>query len=377
MIIFRCKSCNKQITVEDKHAGKKGRCPACEVVNDIPASSSNTDSPEFAAASETVSAMENMHSQSTFAGVDKHASPDRVQPQKQTGREEYDSLPIPAMQMDAVLNRLRPRLGTQLFNTSERIGYLIGVYGLAAMAMLAVVASILRATIKDSDWRLSSVSDTTTFILFAFGMMVCQYVVGKIRAASLRVIESSPSKTSSSNITDCLSVFLLLGALATMPIAIIQSIQYYDGPITFWVLTCGALMTCVYVLIACLALNPQSLNVIVDPKQSAGAEAMGLLSFVLKLALRIAPLLLGALVILAAIGLAQSVWVAVKLESSRPYLMFIDKICPAAFAFTGLFLLVYLACLFEHLMVDVMAALFQIRDNTAKNNGGDKTVQSQ
>jgi phage FluMu protein Com len=44
MITFACEKCGKQITVANQHAGKKGKCPGCHEIIDIP--SDLSDSPE-------------------------------------------------------------------------------------------------------------------------------------------------------------------------------------------------------------------------------------------------------------------------------------------------------------------------------------------
>jgi predicted RNA-binding Zn-ribbon protein involved in translation (DUF1610 family) len=41
MIRFRCPSCQREVTAEDAHAGKKGRCPGCGQIFHIPAAAAS------------------------------------------------------------------------------------------------------------------------------------------------------------------------------------------------------------------------------------------------------------------------------------------------------------------------------------------------
>ena len=36
MIRFRCFVCNAKLEIEDKHVGRKGRCPTCKTKNTVP-----------------------------------------------------------------------------------------------------------------------------------------------------------------------------------------------------------------------------------------------------------------------------------------------------------------------------------------------------
>lgn len=210
--------------------------------------------------------------------------------------------------------------------------------------------------------------DTVTLVVLAFLMLVGQYMLVKIRSASLKIIEASPSRTASTNLLDCVAVLLLLGAVAALVAAIVASTQTDSADSGLILAPGGVLGAFLLILVASLALNPRALNVSVRARESAGSEAMGLLSFVLKLMLRAAPLALGGLIVISALRLIQAVRWMVQDKSGLPLVGFAGRTCILMLWFTGLYLLLYVTFLFYHLFVDMVTALFQIRDNTRREN---------
>ena len=347
MIEFKCTNCGMEVRVGEEYAGKKGRCPHCRAVNEIPP----LPGAEAAAAPEEAAAR----------------PPETQTPPPPKPARKGPSIPVPAAQIDRLLGALRPRLGERLFNAAEKSGYLIGAYGLVAVAALALIAAIVRATGHESQWAVALAGpDTITLVILAFLMLVGQYVLVKIRSASLKIIEASPSWTASTNLLDCVAVLLLLGAAAALVAAIVASTETDSADSGLILALGGVLGAFLLILVASLALNPRALNVSVRARESAGSEAMGLLSFVLKLVLRAAPLALGGLIAFSALGLIQAVRLMVKVESGLPLVGFAYDTCILMLWFTGLYLLLYVTFLFYHLFVDAVTALFQIRDNTRR-----------
>ena len=351
MIKFKCSNCGTEIRVDDEYAGKKGRCPHCKAVNDIPAAAVSPPPPEPARA---------VAAPASGARATRNSRP----------REAPDApLPIPAAQIDMLVNAVRPSLSQRLFEAVEKIGYLVGVYGFLAVAVLAVVAAIILAgsdTPVRTRWARPPASPgVTTLVIMAFLMLVAQYVLAKIRSASLKIVRTSPSSISSRNLLDCIAVLLLLGSVAILVRAIVDSTGATDAKSVVAILANGLLYSAVLVLTGSLALNPEALNISVQPQGSAGTEALGLVSFIAKLGIRSAPLVIGGMIVIAAVNLVRVIMASIELKSGLPLVGFAAATCTMMIGLTLGYLLLYVVCLFYHLFVDAVRALFKIRDNTA------------
>jgi len=347
MIKFKCSNCETEVRVDDEYAGKKGRCPHCRTVNAIPAQSDSAPPP----------------------AVERPVVP-TVHP---VSAPQDPPLPIPAAQIDTLVNVLRPSLGQKLFGAAEKIGYLVAAYGFLVVGMLAAVSAILQATsiapVRHAwiwiEWPVGS--SATTLVIMAFLMVVSQYVLAKIRSASLRIISTSHSSISSRNLLDCVAVLLLLSAVAWLVAAIVAATKTPEVSSILTVVAEGLLGMVVLVLIASLALNPEALNVSVRPHGSAAGEALGLVSFVTKLVIRALPLWIGGMIAISAVKFIPALLRAIEIESGSPLVKFSGKTCVEMTSLTLQYLLAYVVCLFYHLFVDTVRAVFKIRDHTRKD----------
>ena len=342
MIDFNCPRCGQKVSVQDQHAGGRCRCPYCQTVIAIPAGSAGAP-PPVPAPPPTAQLV---------------APPARPAGGPEPSRTERAALPFPAAQIDAFLSQRRGAVGERFFAAGEQVGYLIAVYGLLAMAFLTLLCAIVRPT---DGFR--AIPDPKEFVIAAFLLVIGQYVVAKVRVASRRTVRSSPSRISSTHVVDCIAVILLGGAVAALPAAIVYAVGQTDPVAIVFGLLTAALATVVLLLSASLVLNPRALNVEVGGELSAGGEAMGLVSLVLKFVLRVAPLALGGLMVLHAAQLVNACRAVVEYESSLPLVAFIHVSAWPLITFSLAYLGVYVATLLYHLFIDGYAALFEIRDN--------------
>lgn len=351
MIRFACIVCGKGLHVEDEHAGKRVRCPNCQAVNVTPMSS--TVEP---------------HEAVPEPAAPPHAAmaPDEVEdapPRRK--RRSPDDLPMPAGLLQMGVDALRGKLAGGFFGSVERKANFIGIYGLLAFSPIAAIFGLVALVSKDMQQQLPR-GMGLHLIGFCLLLPVCQYIIAKVRRAGVRIIASSRSATSSTNILDCLAILLLLGAVAGLPYGIYLAID--GGEWNAGIVLCieGLLASFVCLVMAGLALNPAILNVRLAPGLSAGGEAMGLASFLLKLLLRVAPLALAMLVAVGIFELVSASYYASKLESTGIFAIVTYGVCLLLFQFTAAYLLLYLAFLTYHLFVDVILSIFRIAANTEK-----------
>ncbi len=357
MIRFACIVCGKGLHVGDEHAGQRVRCPNCQAVNVTPMSSTLEHKDEAPA-----SAPAPAPAPVATPAPAPAAPPEEVEqaPRRRKPRSP-DDLPMPAGLLQTGVDALRGKLSGGFFGSVERKANFIGIYGLLAFSFIAAIFGLVALLSKDMSRQTG-----LRLILFCLLLPVCQYVIAKLRRAGVRIIASSRSATSSTNILDCLAVGLLLAAVAALPYAIYLAIE--GGEWNAGVVLCikGLLASFTCLVMAGLALNPAVLNVRLAPGLSAGGEALGLASFLLKLLLRIAPLALAVLVAVGIFQLVSASYQATRDESISSFAKVTYETCERLFQFTGAYLLLYLAFLTYHLFVDIVLSIFRIAANTEK-----------
>ncbi|MCD6303483.1 MAG: hypothetical protein J7M21_00800, partial [Planctomycetes bacterium] len=237
MIYFRCRECGAMIKVSRHYAGKKGKCSHCGATNEIPAQSeapaaavsgapAGLHPPGPAGENEKPSAESGALDTAGEDAPDAAARDGRAKRRKSAGkgpasraRRRPGGLPVPARQVDGLLARLRRRKDAGLFNVLETAAYIIGVYAVLGLGVvLLAVGLAMLATETRWGW---SRSDRTRacleLIVLAALMPLCQYVIAKLRAASTRIVRSSPSSVASTGLLDCLAVLAVVGAAAAAP----------------------------------------------------------------------------------------------------------------------------------------------------------------
>jgi len=360
MIRFACIVCGKSLHVADEHADKRVRCPNCQAVNVTPTSSTlehREEAPAAASAPETAA-----------------PPPDEAEgeaPPRPKRRAPGD-LPMPAGLLQMGVDALRGKLAGGFFGSVERKANFIGIYGLLAFSPIALILGLVALVSKDPPSLFGTSGGE--LILLCLLLPICQYIIAKVRGAGIRIIASSRSATSSTNILDCLAVLLLLGAVAALPWSIYRAVQigdWHDGVVRS---VEGLLASFIFLVMAGLALNPAVLNVRLAPGLSAGGEFMGLLSFLLKLSLRVAPLALAGVVARGIFQLVSASYSAAKVGSAGIFGWVTYNVCWILIGFTVAYLGLYFVFLTYHLIVDVILAIFRIAANTEKPRGAKEAA---
>ena len=127
-------------------------------------------------------------------------------------------------------------------------------------------------------------------LAWTVGLAVLQYGDNRF-FKSLEVLNRSTSGTlASAAVPDCLALLsMILGATALLAMAV-TAVQI--GWFLLLLPAIVAFILCQYV--AVLAVNRDSLNIIIDASARAGEEALGIVSFALKVGLRLVPVAFGA-----------------------------------------------------------------------------------
>jgi len=182
------------------------------------------------------------------------------------------------------------------FERVEAVLIQAGHIGLLAVAALGLLAGILIA-IK---------TNTLSNLLYGFGwvplVLVLQYVAAKFVLAGRVLLRTSPGELSSRAFLDCIGMIGFLLGVVFFILGIFNGIHGENWAI--FALGAGLLAVACFFLV--LTLNPAMLNIAIRDYSNAGEEAIGILTFFMKVFLRLVPLAYGMGLMVATILIAVS-----------------------------------------------------------------------
>ncbi|MFH1922177.1 MAG: DUF4339 domain-containing protein [Planctomycetota bacterium] len=184
---------------------------------------------------------------------------------------------------DRALELARAQFTTQFVDLTSTTFTLAGHYGLyLAMVVLFVFSLLLGVKLHDVNTFLLAVA--TVVLLF-----VLQYAAGQFLRALDRLNRSTPARMCSTAFLDCCALVHMFGGLIALLTLAVVAVD--TGPLLLVLPAVATFILCQYV--AVLALNPESLNLTITAEATAGEEAIGVLSFLVKAGLRIVPVAFG------------------------------------------------------------------------------------
>ena len=184
---------------------------------------------------------------------------------------------------DVVLDFARAQFTVQFVDLTSKLFTLGGFYGLyLAMAVLFVFSLLLGVKLNE----------VNTILLGTAGvviLVVLQYAAWRFSGALDRLNRSTPARMCSSAFLDCFALVHMFGGLVALLGLTVLAVQ--TSLLSLVLPAIASFILCEYV--AVLALNPESLNLTIAAEATAGEEAIGVLSFLVKLGLRIVPVAFG------------------------------------------------------------------------------------
>jgi len=267
--------------------------------------------------------------------------------------------------VDALLEWVGRILSAKLLDTLDEWAKKVGHLALILSAVLLFVFDVL-AGIKLGPF----VSKTLMGLLIFPTVIVVQYLAYKFLDAGKAIIAKSPSNISTKAFFECIALLLLLGAVGAFFGGIFASIQ--TESLIPMGLGLGVTLILAYSL--GVALNRSTVNIHVVADASAGQEAIGIISFFMKLELRIVPFIFGVVNILAPFALLYLMGVLLLKEygGGAPFMK-----AQAQTYIIGVALLpfaAYLAFLIYYLLIDLIRSILVVPeklDKLIERNGGD------
>lgn len=197
---------------------------------------------------------------------------------------------------DGVLGFVRTQISAQDLENACRTLLQIGNYSVM-VAMVAGPAFLLVQGIKVDSIRVGLMS-----VALFFGLAVLKYIAQRMSVAAHEVVSASQSRLSSPAFCDSIAVALLFFAIGSACSFTFLGIQQTDISGTILYIIIGAQFLITFGYAGCTALHPNWINVNCSSPVTAGEEGIGVISVLLKIWLRFAPINYGVGAIFGALG---------------------------------------------------------------------------
>ncbi len=254
--------------------------------------------------------------------------------------------------LDSILGWFKQRLSPQRLSSIDDTAKKVGHIALIVSAFLIFLFGVI-FSIKSED-----AAAFLVYLLVFPVLLIAQYVAVKFLDAGGSLIAKTPSSLSSRAVPECFALLALIAAIGALLGGIAAAILA-ESIVPFGT---GVGVSLVFLYLLGAALNASSLNIEVSGEASAGQEAIGILSFLLKLNLRLVPFvfgvggILGSLaVIVALVQVIQANAFTLGIVFAQAYGMFSFVLMIALLPFA-----VYLSFLIYYLLLDVLRAILTV-----------------
>ena len=198
-----------------------------------------------------------------------------------------------------------------------------------------------------------------------------QFVAGKCCDAIDELNRTTGGNLSSMTLPDCFAALSTLIGVVTLLGAVAAAIQtsMYLG------ILLGIMAFLVFGYLAVVAMNPAALNVTIGPAAAASDEAIGVLTFLLKALLALAPVAFGAGVIYGTILMGYACYLAMASGNEAMVLggMAATGARSILIASAALPLAAYLLFLLYSLVSDIWRSILSLRGRSDRGNGEKKS----
>jgi hypothetical protein len=199
---------------------------------------------------------------------------------------------------DFVLELARGQFTAPFVHATTRLFGLAAHYGLY-VAMLALLVHHVVQAVKTGPPLLVLLG-----VGEVFGLALLQYSGSRFLASLERLTLATPAKVASTAFLDCFALLNLLAGLAALLGFSVLAVQADDPN---WAFPAAAVfILCEYATI--VALNPETLHLSIAPRARPAEEALGLLSFFVKLGVRAVPVCVGLGVAYGLVQLGRASW---------------------------------------------------------------------
>lgn len=193
---------------------------------------------------------------------------------------------------DQLLVFVRRLMKPSGFEAVEKFMEKIGHYALLAALLIGLVYGIVDG-IKSN--TLSAVGMGLGWVLI---LVLLQYTAIKFNRSNRQLIKASPTDIGTASFLECMALIFFIGGLLILIVCTVTAIRMESWGWFGWAMGGFILAE----LLVWMCLNPSLLDISITPAATVGLEAMGVLSFLLKVFLRLVPMAYGAGAILGGCG---------------------------------------------------------------------------
>ncbi len=167
----------------------------------------------------------------------------------------------------------------------------IGHFGIMAAAGIGFLFSLIFAI------RTDSFSGFLIGLAWVVLIFVVQYTAHKFSSAGEGLIKDNPSQLTSKIFLDCFGFLVLIGGLVVFVITLLNWVK--GNPLADFLMGLGIVVVLLFV--AAVAFNFKAVTVEIVQGNSAGQEALGVVTFFIKTFMKLVPILFGALIVLGTV----------------------------------------------------------------------------
>ncbi|MCB1041916.1 MAG: DUF4339 domain-containing protein [Acidobacteria bacterium] len=255
--------------------------------------------------------------------------------------------------VEKLLDMVRNTINRQRLDAIDEAAKKYGHLAFPVAAIVFVLFGMIAGG-RMRSWQMAGMS-----LVIIPAAIIAHYIAFKFLNAGKSLIEKSPSKLSSKAFLDCWGLIAFVGAIGTLLGGVFALISNFgmEGLI-FFAISLGVTAIMLYATGA--ALNSDSLNLQVSDEASAGQEAIGVFSFLMKMLLRLVPFVYGVGTIVGALASIGFLGWLVFAEYPDMVMMSGIQVLGYVFASAMLPFVTYLIFLLYYLSLDVLRAVLVV-----------------
>jgi len=273
---------------------------------------------------------------------------------KRNHHELYPSVPLIGNLIEKLTPKLSALLNEELYNRLTPALVKISHYLLLIAAVTGFFIGIM-GTIK---------LGYSEYLLLGLGFLVIlpsiQYISNKFIQSNLLLLKSTPSQISSILVPNLLGILSLVCSIVFAAIFINEAITLDHYMRLFY----GLFALLVGWSISIYARKIDSLYITVDPSTSAGGEALGILSLIIRISYRIVPLVFSLLVIYGVIIIFIDLVTMFTTVNFDGVAEIIRDDAIQLMVFTTLPIVAYLCFSLSYLIIDILRSILSVRKDT-------------
>lgn len=195
--------------------------------------------------------------------------------------------------VEKIVEFFKGLLNTKLLAFCIKWLTLIGHFAILAAAALGLLFALIFAI------------RTNSFTGFLYGigwvilLFVIQYTAKRFLPAGETLIKNNPTQLSSKAFLDCFGFLVLIGGILVLILSIAEAIRY--GAIQPFLYGLGVFFFMEFV--ALISFNPDDINIKIVEENSAGQEALGIITFFIKGLMKLVPIFFGVFIVIGTVFL--------------------------------------------------------------------------